>query len=640
MEFPKSPAEVLKYLKLRGITQIAALDFETYFDTDYSLRKKGMSTTEYIRHDLFKAQSVAVRLYPSGRKINGLHEDVERIVVSIDWSTTALLCHHAQFDGLILTHHYRAVPAYYLCSLSMARPIHGGSIPNDLDSIAKHYGVGNKLPEILNETKGVRTLPSQLAKRLLTYNKQDVDVMWKVFVAILDLQQFSTNELDLINYTIRGYTEPVLRVNKSLAKREHKKEIQRRLNLVKATGCTETQLRSREQFANLLREQGVTPPTKTSPVTNETTYAFAKNDIALQELMNYHKNEKVRNLIAARLVVSSSINETRAKRILSHGDKGNLPIYLKYGGAHTLRWSGGDLMNPQNFPRTSPLRQAMCAPPEHVLIVVDSGQIEARGNAWLAGQSDLIEQFKAKDAGDDSKDPYKIMAMEFFEIPFEEVNSIQRFVGKTGILGLGYQLAGTTLYHTLISGKQGPPVKCTENECRSWVDTYRRKNSKIVDQWEFMQEKALPRMGGKLSNDIKYGPIIFKKGGYVSANGMFMAYPRLRTKTASTTNKFNTSSIDVGDWVYKESTNIYGGKLTENVIQNLARHIVAGQILEVSDDYRLVLQAHDEGVWCVPKKQAEEALDRILKAFATPPDWAPDLPVVGEGVISRTYVKP
>ena len=163
-------------LKALGIKQIVGLDFETYYDNDYTLRK--MSTTEYVRDPRFKVQSVSLQTHrQKGGKGYGTADSISRAIHDVDWDSTGLLCHHTHFDGLILSHHFGIVPGFYLCTLSMARPIHGGAIKNDLDTVAQHYGVGNKLEDILGKTKGVRDIPPDLLKRLIEYNNVDVDIM-------------------------------------------------------------------------------------------------------------------------------------------------------------------------------------------------------------------------------------------------------------------------------------------------------------------------------------------------------------------------------------------------------------------------------------------------------------------------------
>lgn len=283
MANPTSLKELLGWLyQTYGVNQILGLDFETYYDKDYTLTK--LSTTEYVRHEQFKAHSCAFQLHTRKTAVGVRDEELEDYLAGIHWDRTAILCHHTHFDGSILTHHYKAKPRFYLDTLSMARPLHGGEINNDLDTVAAYYGAGNKLPNLLGETKGVRTLPPALMNKLLRYNKNDVVITWKIFLAMLALGEFSFDEFRLIDHTVRAYAEPVLQVNKALAKRAHAAEVKERRETVERTGEDTKTLRSREKFAQLLRDQGAEPPMKISPTTGNETYAFAKNDLAFQEL--------------------------------------------------------------------------------------------------------------------------------------------------------------------------------------------------------------------------------------------------------------------------------------------------------------------------------------------------------------------
>ena len=113
-----------------------------------------------------------------------------------------------------------------------------------------------------------------------------------------------------------------------------------------------------------------------------------------------HDRDEVRFLAEARLSVKSTLIETRVERLIGIAQRGPVPFYLKWCGAHTDRWSGGDKMNPQNFNRGGALRDAIIAAGgdlEEVICVVDSSQIEARVLPWLAGETKLIETFRRND---------------------------------------------------------------------------------------------------------------------------------------------------------------------------------------------------------------------------------------------------
>lgn len=89
------------------------------------------------------------------------------------------------------------------------------------------------------------------------------------------------------------------------------------------------------------------------------------------------------------------------------------------------------------------------------MVVVDSGQIEARVLAWLAGQEDLLDTFRAYDAGT-GPDPYRTLAADIYNKQPEEIDKTERFVGKVCRLGLGYGMGATRLQYTLETGSMGP----------------------------------------------------------------------------------------------------------------------------------------------------------------------------------------
>lgn len=622
-----------KFLQDRDIETIVGLDFEAYWDKDYTLKK--LSTTEYIRDPRFKAQCVGMRIPHLEYADWWRDEDVAAAVQSVDWSTTALLAHHAHFDGMILTHHYGVRPAFYLCTLSMARPLHGGEIRNDLDTLSRHYGGRGKHKDYLKDTKGVRDLPADLMALLGEGCAQDVDEMWWIFERMLP--QYPEDELLLIHHTVRAYTEPVLQVHQKAARVAHRLEVRRKRQLLNRVALPAEVLRSREQFASELRKLGAEPPMKMSPANGKPTYAFAKDDLEFQALTE-HTDPKVRDLVEARLAVSTSIEETRALRLLSHAEPA-LPIYLNYGKARTLRWSGGDKMNPQNFGRESLLRRAILAPPGHKLIVVDSAQIEARMNAWLADETELLEAFR-----DPKRDFYKEFAAEsIFGCALDEIDKTKRFVGKVSILGLGFQMGALKFQYTLESGKMGMVVVLPEEMYAATVFAYRNRFPAIKQQWYTMQDMLTVMFEERQT--VEYGPLTFERGRVRLPNGMHLLYPHLKPGSTQRIGGGNgmfrnrSARTIYTDWTYNGQSHIYGGLLTENVVQSLARYVVAEQILSIADRYRVALMVHDEVVLCVPEREADQALKDALEAFHTPRSWCLDLPVAGEGKISDYYVK-
>lgn len=606
---------------------VVGLDFETYWDKDYTLKK--MSTTEYVRDERFKVQCVAIRTnYEEGAHYYA-PGDVRWILDQFDWSNTAVLAHHTHFDGLILSHHYGVVPQYAYDTLSMARPLHGGKIRNDLDTLSRHYGGRGKIQGVLGKTCGVRDWPWDLLQEAGTYCAQDVDEMWRIFRVML--KEYPPDELDLIHHTVMCYTDPILMVDKERCATEHANEIERKRQLFERVGESKKTLASRAKFAQLLRDEGVEPPRKISPRTDKETYAFAKTDIGFLDL-SHHEDPRVRDLVAARSAASSNLAETRAARLLLHATP-RLPLYLKYGAAHTLRWGGGDKNNPQNYPRDGKLRACIVAPPGHRLVVIDSAQIEARKNAWLAGQNDLLDQFRAYDDGDKSQDPYKRFAAEsVYRKPVDDVEDVERFLGKVCILGLGYQMGGKKFRHTLAVGQMGPPVFISLEEAIVVVNAYRSRFECIKDQWAHFHDIIKTLWGGGVP--VEYGPLTFTKGRVWLPNGMYLRYPGVHRRMV------DKDGWERMSWFYNGNNSLYGGLLVENIVQCLARIIVAWQLLQLANRWRIVNMVHDEGVFCVPEDRAESCLADCESVFSRPPVWCSDLPVAGEGIITTEYRKP
>lgn len=680
---PAAPAVIIEPMKV-DFPRLVTLDFETYYDSDYTLRK--LSTSEYVRDERFKAQMVGIKIGGKPVKIIG-HKDIASALHDINWDTHSLLAHHAAFDGFIKSHHFDIRPSFIYDTLSMARGLHSNDISAKLDEVAQFYGVGNKIPDVLEQTKGVRDLPPALFKACGAYCAEDVRLTLEIFKMMLP--QVPLNEMELINLTVRLFVDPILKVNLPLVERElvreiaHKEELllsslgtpkeiaklmkqdlvaeakKSELTEIRKKGVEDPTTRdillyrakkaigSNEVFANMLRAHGIEPPMKISPAyfqhrdpDKKYAYAFSKTDLAFTSLQE-HPDQDVRDLVETRLSVKSTTNETRAGRFIKAGANGwSLPVYLNYYGAHTGRWSGGNKMNMQNLKREDPddpdntgiLRKSIEAPKGSVVVVVDSGQIEARVNAWLWGQDDLLDAFRLADAGKD-RDAYCKFADKIYGREITKKDKLERFVGKIAVLGLGYQMGHNKFQNTLALGTMGPPVFFEESMCKQIVNTYRRENFKIKQGWDFCTNTILPQMARGIEGSYKC--LRWEKDRIWLPNGMCLKYPNLRAE------KNEDNGWD--EWTYErkgDRVKIYGGLLTENLVQALARIIVADQMLEIDKaGYRVVTTTHDEVVTVVKKGQAEKCFKFMLKAMRTPPAWCADIPLNCEGGYAHNYSK-
>ncbi len=614
-------------LEVNGVTyDVVTLDYETFYGKDYTLSGK-INTSEYVRDDRFHVHGVAIKK-GNGKTLWYTGRNIALALKEIDWSKTAMVGHNTAFDGFVTSEVYGHKPAFYIDTLSMSRATRGHATRHDLDTVAKAFGHGGKVKrDALANTKDKMQLTKDEEAKLGGYAVDDVDDTYKIFWGMYP--HMPDDELRLVDITMRMFCDPVLEIDIPRVKAELENELGAKAAALLRSGAQVDDLMSNDKFARLLQAAGAQLPQKISPSTGKLTYAFAKSDLAFQDLMK-NGNDKVRALCEARLKVKSTIGETRANRFLEAGRDGmKLPILLNYSGAHTHRWSGGNKMNLQNLKRGGELRRSILAPKGHVVVVADSAQIEARVLAWLAQQMDIVNAFATK------QDVYKLMASVIYNVPVEDVTKDQRFIGKICVLGLGYGMGPQKLQQTLKQGTMGPPVDISEDECCRIVGIYRQKNWKIKAFWKKM-DQMITNM--TLGIESKEGPIEAGKGFIRLPNGMFLQYFGLH----------GTAEITRDDLVMTETTyltrtgrtKLYGGLLTENVVQALSRIIIGEQMLKIHDaGYRIVTMTHDEIVIIAKKKDAKKALDFMIKTMSTAPDWAPGLPLSAEGGWDASYSK-
>jgi DNA polymerase len=387
-------------------------------------------------------------------------------------------------------------------------------------------------------------------------------------------------------------------------------------------------LSSNPKFAEVLKNLGVEPPIKISPATGKETYAFGKTDVAFKALLE-HEDEKVQAVVSARFGIKSTLEETRTEAFIKISERGTLPILLNYYGAHTGRASGGDKVNLQNLPRGGELRQAITAPPQHKLVAVDSSQIEARVVAWLAGETELLQAFS------EGRDIYSEFATEVYEKPISKADKVERFVGKTCILGLGYGMGKDKFKTTLKIGQAGVSADIDIAQAEKVVLLYRSKYGNIAALWK-EGDKALDAMAKGYDYELGSAGILCNADGVHLPNGMKVQYKNLRRGAEGYEYDARYGSVK-----------IYGGKLIENVVQALARIVVFDQMAKIDQKlrefdkpenrFKVVLTVHDEVVVVCPQQAEQRVLDYMVKVMSQAPKWAPNLPVACEGASGDSY---
>ena len=602
---------------------ILNIDFETYYSQKFSLSK--LTTEEYVRAPQFETIGVAVKRNNEPTEwFSGTKAQTKRWLDKWDWTNSVAVAHNAMFDMAILNWRYDIRPKRIADTLSMLRAIDGPHAGNSLAKAVERYGLGEKGTEVINALGKKRLdFTDEDLERYGEYCINDVELTYKLFEVLAPLMPVS--ELRLIDLTIRMFTEPVLELDKAVLTKHLDNVQAKKAALMDAIVANKDELMSNPKLAELLKTLGVIPPTKVSPKTGKEAFAFAKSDEVFKALLE-HPDPRVQAVVAARLGVKSTLEETRTERFINIADRGTLPVPLRYYAAHTGRWGGDDKVNLQNLPRKSPLKKSMRAPEGYVFIDCDSSQIEARTLAWLAGQEDLVDAF------DKGEDVYKIMASSIYDTPIDEVTDDQRFVGKTTILGCGYGMGGAKFKVQL----QTMGVSLSSGECSSIVYKYRDQFDHIPLLWE-QGDKALDALMSTMTAPLgKHEAVLVDMFGVRLPNGMYIRYDNLRKERDKKSGR-DQFVYDVKRGHAKLPTYIYGGKLIENVCQALARIIIGEQMLMVARKYKVCMTVHDAVGVIAPIEEADKARAFVEACMRMRPKWAPTLPLNCESKIGASY---
>ena len=437
------------------------LDFETYYDVQLSLTK--MTTVQYVNHPDFKIWGVGLKLNEGDTEWFG-EDQYQEALEQIPWEETAVVCHNTLFDAYILTQYLGFYPAYYYDTASLSRGVYPNQSARLKDVAVRCFPNDESLRkgEELVNAKGIRDLDPELDAQIGGYCIQDVDITYQIYHKMME--GYPQTELDIIDMTVRMFVEPKLILDKEMLIAHKEKIKQETAQAIEDSGTTREIMASQQKFAHYLEELGITVPTKKSPTTGQQIPAFSKTDSAYIQMQNMYPQYK--HLWDGREAVKSRIEETRAQRFLeSTNPDGTFSVPLRYYAAHTGRFGGTESINLQNLPRGSALRTAVMAPEGQQLYVVDLSNIEARMLAWLAKEADLLDAFAA------GRDVYSEFASQIYGRPVTKADKLERYVGKTAILGLGYGMGPDKFRDTLKNGS--PSVDVGESTALSIVAQYR-----------------------------------------------------------------------------------------------------------------------------------------------------------------------
>lgn len=633
------------------------LDFETYWDSDHTLSK--MSPTEYVMSPKTEIISMSIKVKDCPTDVFFGEKAIRKGLECLDWSTIMAIGHNMSgFDAMILKWRFGIQPAMWGCTAAMARSRYAKTCGVSLAKLVQELGVGEKKDAILHSTKGryLKDFTPEEIEAMKTYNREDTEQCAALFRKLV--KGFPRDELMLIHLTTQMLVNPKFVLDKSLVEaalsveRDQKhKALLELAKLLRADAdapvgldwsdedavaeFVRSEMASAARFSKLLESCQVEVPMKPSPTNPlKTTPALAKTDDEFIKLQD-HRHPIVSAAARVRLSVKSTLLETRLQAFLRAADacNGRLPVPLKYAGADTTgRWSG-EQYNMQNLPRigskpktSDALRNSLKAPPGHKVVVADLSGIELRVNHFLWKVEESMELYQQ----DAEADLYRAFAAARYGITPDEVTKDQRQLAKVAQLGLGFG-AGAATFRKVAKLMGG--LELSEEEAVEVVESWRATYHRIATGWRICHAELSDIRQGIETPIDPWGMCVTEHEAIRLPSGRRIHYPSLRQERDD---KGKT------EWWYGEGRHkarIYAGKIDENIVQALARDVIAGNAVSFYKQTKLepVLMVHDELVYAVPEAEADDVLNELQAVMRTPPTWWPELITWSEGDVANTY---
>lgn len=640
--------------------RLCIADAETFWSVTHSLTK--MNPIDYVMHPDTEIQSMSYKFDDGPTECIFGEDNIKAWAKSVDWSDVLLVGHNMSgFDAMIFAWRLGVKPKQWGCTLSMARPFFQVTVGGSLKKVANALGVGEKGDIEATNTKGKHLCdftPEEI-ELMREYNKLDTDLCYGIYSILRP--KTSDMEMELIDVTIRMLVEPTFEVDKelleeTLAEEQDRKDemlvtlgsmldAKNKLEMDDEDGATRDNiikfvrenLASASKFAKILTSLGAEVPMKQSPTNPDKKIpALSKTDEAMLALID-HEDELVSMAARTRLDVKSTILESRIKQFLaaSGAVDGRMPVPLSYYAATTGRWGGTMSLNMQNMPRvprdkagniiekpTNALRMSLRAPKGYKVCVADLSGIELRVNHFLWKTASSMELYQNDPA---EADLYKDFASSLYEVKVEEVSKDQRQIGKIAHLGLGFGAGAKTFVKIakLMGGVDMP-----EEEALKIVRRWRTSYNEIKMGWETCGQALAQIYNREMGAAIDpWGLCTTTPEGIKTPVGM-IRYPQL---------EFDPEEQS---FFYGEGRNrarITGPKVDENIVQHLARCIMAEQLLKINKRYKVVHTVHDEIICVAPDEEAQDCLDFMLETMRTPPTWWPELVVWAAGDVADSY---
>lgn len=627
---------------------VCGVDFETYYSKKYSLEK--MTTWEYVYHRSFNAYLVAFWCWiPEtqswwrwvGHPSNAPWKDIANML----WCS-----HNASFDELVFMRllHEKKIeanrPRRWVCTADLAA-YH--QTPRNLAD-AMWMLAGIKVDKSIRDKMRDGTADPEALKNYAATDSKGTAILWCTLGEHWPwVEQVVSEAQRRAGWKGIYLDQPLL--NSAIEKMEKvKREV-----VMKLPWTGREVVASKKGIAIECAKMHIAPPPSLAlddPETEKWQRTYGVNTTWLEDIRRYTKANQLQG--ASRL----SLEHMRSN--------GTIPFELIYRKApHTARWQSGKKIRLQNLDRDGfegfHIRNTYRARPKKKFIISDLSQIEPRVLNWLVGDTEFLKSCAS------GQSPYEAHARSTMGYtnpdPLKKVDPSQYQLAKARTLALGYQagppkfiemarsMCGITVFlddtsHTqdgkhYVSGQQlqvarwkGEQIKgkwSSFPSARDAVKDFRSKSKKIVNFWYSMEAEMRRHVGQDWHMPLPNGDVI--RYFNLRHEGMHFDTPRV------------VATVIRGKGGMHTKTDLYGGKLVENMVQRVARDVLADMIARLVHYHSNVLtflwSVHDEIICEADEERSEEALALLVNVMSTPPTWAADLPVASEGGIFDCYTK-
>jgi len=279
------------------------------------------------------------------------------------------------------------------------------------------------------------------------------------------------------------------------------------------------------------------------------------------------------------------------------------------------------------------IRTALIPKEGNIFGVADYSAIEARITAWLSGEQWRLDIF------DGDGKIYEASASKMFTVPMDKITSDLRDKGKISELALGFG-GGVGALKTMGGEKMG----LSEDEMKNIVSRWRKASPKIVEMWYEFEDCALTALKTRKAVTSELKSLVFnyeqKALTILLPSGRKLIYQNAvlsKNRWDGDCIKYMGMNQETKQWGWTET---YGGKLSENIIQAIARDLLADGMRRLdAAGFDIVMHVHDEVVADIPNLSVDFVISEMCRILGEPVAWAPGLKTPAAGFVTPYYKK-